>query len=248
MMNGFEFKGVSKKYGDHYALSDVSFSIEHRDRLAIIGPSGCGKSTVLRLLTGLESPTRGEIELDNKTISKKNEIVVSPHKRQIAMVFQDLALWTNLSVLDNVLLGLAAQPMTKKEKIERSINALSLCKIAELSRRKPHTLSGGQQQRVALARALAVEPRFLFLDEPFSGLDLLTKRKLLEDIANLVDQKKMTLILVSHDLMEAFKLCQTALVLNQGVVEEYSSLTDILHNPKSLILKTFKAQLEEVPI
>jgi ABC-type Fe3+/spermidine/putrescine transport system ATPase subunit len=138
--------------------------------LAIIAPSGCGKSTALRLLAGLEAPSSGEILLDGRVISKPCHIVVPPRQRGITMVFQDLALWPNLTVLDNVLLGLASERLTRIEARRRADEALSVCKI-DLATRKPGNISGGQQQRVALARALAGKPRFLFLDEPFSGLD-----------------------------------------------------------------------------
>src|SRR5437762_4647096 len=119
------------------------------------------------------------------------------------MVFQDLALWPNLSVLSNIKLGLAGKKLSKQESHRRAIEALSLCQIEALADRRPGALSGGQQQRAALARALASTPRYLFLDEPFSGLDLVTKATLLRDIGALVDAQKITLVLVTHEPMEA---------------------------------------------
>ena len=135
------------------------------------------------------------------------------------MVFQDLALWPNLSVLDNVLLGLASTRLSRQQVRDRAQASLALCKIEALAGRRPGTISGGQQQRVALARALAMEPRFLFLDEPFSGLDLVTKTALLQDIARLCEDKRISLVLVSHDPFEATG-CPNRRASRQGRVEE----------------------------
>ena len=244
MKSGFELRSVLKKYEGLTALSDVSLTIDLGKSLAIIGPSGCGKSTMLRLLAGLEAPTSGQVLLNGSLISKADQILLPPHQRGIAMVFQDLALWSNLSVLDNILLGLAAHPLSTQEKHQKAIEALTLCKIEALADRKPEKLSGGQQQRVALARALAAEPDFLFLDEPFSGLDLVTKITLLEEIYLLAEKKKITLVLVSHDPIEATTLCRQAVILNQGRIEESGSLMDLLREPKSQILRVFRESMK----
>ena len=246
MTLGFELRSVSKWYDEVQVLAGVSFSIEPGADLAIVGPSGCGKSTTLRLLAGLEAPTSGEILLDGQIISKPSHIVAPPPQRGITMVFQDLALWPNLSVLDNVLLGLACQRLTRREARRRAGEALSFCKIDRLANRKPGNISGGQQQRVALARALASQPRFLFLDEPFSGLDLVTRAALLDDIARLRAERQITLVLVSHDPIEATRLCRTGLLLNRGLIEEEGEFDELLRNPKSEILKVFKANLNMV--
>jgi iron(III) transport system ATP-binding protein len=242
---GFELRSVTKQYEGVRVLAGVSFSIEPGPGLAIIGPSGCGKSTTLRLLAGLEAPTSGEILLDGRVISRPSHIVVPPRQRGIAMVFQDLALWPNLTVLDNVLLGLASQRLTRQEARRRADEALSVCKIEHLATRKPGNISGGQQQRVALARALASRPRFLFLDEPFSGLDLVTKMALLKDIGQLSAERQITSVLVSHDPIEATRLCNTAVLLNQGVVEDEGKFDKLLRQPKSEILRVFKTSLNE---
>ena len=164
----FELRSVSKRYDGMDALSDVSLTLRAGDHTALLGPSGSGKSTALRLLAGLESPDAGEVWLNGSVVSERGRIIVPPHRRGIALVFQDQALWPNLSVRDNVLLGLTGLRLSRHEARTRADEALLLCGIESLVGRKPGQISGGQQQRVALARAIAVRPDFLVLDEPFA--------------------------------------------------------------------------------
>ncbi len=241
-MTGFwcEFRSVSKIYDGRAALAEVSFMATAGEHTAILGPSGCGKSTVLRLLAGLDTPSAGQVLLDGKVVSEPHKILRPPHLRNIAMVFQDLALWSNLSVMDNVLLGLSGAGLTKQEARTRASEALALCAIEPLAKCKPGTISGGEQQRTALARAIAVRPSYLLLDEPFSGLDLITKTKLLEEIAALVAERRVTLLLVTHDPLEATTLCRSAIVLNNGRIEESGVLADLLRTSHSQMLKIFR--------
>src|SRR5262249_12266433 len=221
-------------------LAAVSFTIAAGTHTALLGPSGCGKSTALRLLAGLDSPSAGQVLLDGQVVSRPAQVVLPPHRRGVALVFQDLALWPNLSVLDNVLLGLAGARLARAEAGERAREALALCHIKELVRRKPGQLSGGQQQRVALARAVAVRPVFLLLDEPFAGLDLVTKTRLLGEINALAAERKLTLVLVTHDPWEATTLCRSALVLGGGRVEESGAFAEVLRAPQSELLRVFR--------
>lgn len=248
-MNGsqFEFRSVSKTYDGRTILAEMSFFVTAGEHTAILGLSGCGKSTVLRLLAGLEAPSAGQILLDGQVVSEPDKVLRPPHLRGVAMVFQDLALWPNLSVMDNVLLGLSGAGLAKKEARTRAREALALCAIESLADRKPGTISGGQQQRVALARALAVQPSFLLLDEPFSGLDLVTKTKLLEEIAALAVKRKLTIVLVSHDPLEVTTLCRSVLVLENGYVEEAGTLDNLLRTPQSEILRAFHSYLLSSP-
>jgi ABC-type sulfate/molybdate transport systems ATPase subunit len=154
------------------------------------------------------------------------------------MVFQDLALWPNLSILANVKLGLAGHRLPRDEAQRRATEALALCKIEGIADRRPAAISGGQQQRAAVARTLAGAPRFLFLDEPFSGLDLVTKAGLLKD-RHLIDARKVTLALVTHDPLETITLCRSAVLVDHGRIEKSGRLKD-LNEPETDLLQVFK--------
>jgi len=222
---GFELSAVSKSYGKQIILDDISLVLPRGRHTALLGPSGCGKSTVLRLLAGIELPDIGEVRLAGEVASAAKQIVVAPHKRAIGMVFQDLALWPNLTVLDNVRLGQATESEARE--------ALALCGIEALAGRRPGELSGGQQQRVALARAIAVEPSFLFLDEPFAGLDWTTKAALLDMISGLARERRLTILLVSHDPAEVLALAEHVVVLEGGRISEAGPLAEVLQAPKT---------------
>jgi ABC-type Fe3+/spermidine/putrescine transport system ATPase subunit len=235
-----ELRSVSKSYAAKAALSPVSATFNEGKHVAIIGPSGCGKSTMLRLLAGLEAPSTGTIFKDDVVFSKAEEIVVAPHQRGIGMVFQDLALWPNLSVLKNVVLGLSGRALSKADIRKIGLDSLALCGIRDLIDRKPGQLSGGEQQRVALARALTVRPRFLLLDEPFSSLDLATKSVLLADLRSLLAEQKITILLVTHDPADAVTLCSSLIVMERGAITEVGTLEDLVRIPtKSPSLDAF---------
>ncbi len=244
MASGFEFDAVSKRYKGHLALDGASFALPQGEHTALLGPSGCGKSTALHLLAGLTAPSSGRVLLDGKVVSEPHKIVTPPHLRRVSMVFQDLALWPNLSVRENVALSLSGTRLSKREKGERVLDALTLCGIEALAERSPGNTSGGQQQRVALARALAARPSFLLLDEPFSGLDLVTKVSLLKEIKALAGKETFTILLVTHDPSEAMTLCRSAIVLEDGSVKEAGTLRQLLYAPKSETLRAFKAALK----
>jgi len=242
-MTGFELRSVSVNYSGHDALLDVSADLRTGTHTAILGSSGCGKTTILRILSGLEAPTAGEVWLNGTVVSRPGKVLLAPHRRDVAMVFQDLALWPGLSAFDNVLLGLSGNRLGRDDAHERAGAALSVCGIDSLAARLPAELSGGQQQRVALARAIAVQPTFLFLDEPFAGLDLVTKSGLLTDIASLAKQHQFTIVLVTHDPVEVMRLCSVGIVLEGGEVCESGELDALLADPRSDILQAFRSRL-----
>jgi len=235
----FEVRSLSKNYGATKALCDVSFAVTAGEHLAVLGPSGSGKSTVLRLLAGLETPDAGSVLLNGVPVSEPGRVLLAPHRRGISMVFQDLALWPNLTAQANVMMGLSGLALSRSEAMERTHEALSLCGIKELANRKPGAMSGGQQQRVALARAVAVRPAFLLMDEPYAGLDLVLKSRLLPEVRELAALQDMTVILVTHDPMEALSLCRSAVVLDGGSIVEAGPLADLLDAPQSELLRVY---------
>ncbi len=241
----FELRNVSKLYDGQAALSTVTFTIEPGQHIAILGTSGCGKSTALRLLAGLDTPSEGEVLLNGTVVSTADTLHMPPHLRGVSMVFQDLALWPNLSVIENVRLGLSGASLSRREAAPRAAKALHRCGIESLANRLPNTLSGGEQQRVALARAIAPRPDFLFLDEPFAGLDLVTKTRLLSVIQALAKEQEFTIVLVTHDPLEATTMCLSAVVLEEGRVETTGPLDDLLRSPKSELLKAFHAYIRQ---
>jgi ABC-type sugar transport system ATPase subunit len=224
-------------------LSELSFTIAGGEHIALLGPSGCGKSTTLRLMAGLEAPSAGQILLDGNVVSETCRIRQPPHRLGIAMVFQDLALWPNLTVKENVLLGLAGAALSRREAAERAREALALCAIETWAERQPGHISGGQQQRVALARAIAARPAFLLLDEPFAGLDLILKTQLLKEIAGLAARRHLTVLLVTHDPVDALTLCRSAILLNNGRVEATGLLRDLVRTSEANIFQVFREHL-----
>jgi ABC-type Fe3+/spermidine/putrescine transport system ATPase subunit len=233
-----ELVGIRKSYGQSTVLDALSLKLAAGVNTALVGPSGCGKSTLLRLLAGLEEPDDGTILVDSRLASAPGRIVVPPHQRGISMVFQDLALWPNLTAQGNVLLGLSGAH-SHNDARRRAAEALSLCGIESLAARKPAELSGGQQQRVALARAVAARPSFLLFDEPFSSLDRGTKCELLAQINALTRAHGVTVVLVSHDVAEVQAICGRVVGIARAGVDVDQSVSEFLDrqvpklNPRS---------------
>jgi ABC-type Fe3+/spermidine/putrescine transport system ATPase subunit len=245
---GFELRAVGFRHGPTAVLDELTLNVRPHTRTAILGPSGAGKSTLLRLIAGLEAPTRGQILLDGEIVSRPQEVVVPPHQRTVSMVFQDLALWPNLSALANVMLALSGQGLSTAARTRRAVAVLELVGIGKLADRLPDTLSGGEQQRLALARSLSLTPSYLLLDEPFASIDLPVKTRLLAEIARLADQENLAVLLVTHDPLEAVALCDEGMVLEYGRLIERGKLQTLLHaeTPQSETLRAFRAQLGKV--
>ncbi|RKX35162.1 MAG: ABC transporter ATP-binding protein [Verrucomicrobia bacterium] len=238
---------VAKDFGTVPVFQDISFEVCPGRHLALLGPSGCGKSTLLRLVTGLDVPSAGDIRIEGELASSAKKILIEPHERKIGMVFQELALWPNLSALDNVLLGMARTSQPHRERRTTAREVLKICRLDGLENRVPAALSVGQQQRVALARALALRPKLLLLDEPFTGLDLTLKAEIFKEIRRLARDFDLTLLLVTHDPLEARGLTSEALVLEKGGCCEQGNLEDLLANPVSATLRAFVANLSRAP-
>ncbi len=233
MTTSVECRDLECRLGDRAVLRGLSLQLEAGKSLAVVGASGSGKSTLLRLISGLEAPNRGQVVLNGQVASAAGRVLIPPHRRGVAMLFQDAALWPNLSVSDNVALGLAGQRLTRTETSERASDALDRCGIADMRMRLPRTLSGGQQQRAALARALAARPKLLLLDEPFGGLDLLTRHAVAHQVRLLKSELGFALIVVTHDPWEIELLCDAVAVLEEGRIVEAGSLAELAVNPQT---------------
>ncbi|PCK03686.1 MAG: ABC transporter [Alteromonadaceae bacterium] len=210
---------------------DVDLHCDKSEILALVGPSGAGKSTVLRCIAGLHSVKNGQITCaNNKWFDAQEKINLTPQQRRIGMVFQSYALFPHLTVNDNIRLALAKQQQNKQQKID---DLLSQVHLTGLEQRYPHQLSGGQQQRVAIARALAREPEVLLLDEPFSAVDKVTRRKLYLELNTLRRSLDMPIILVTHDLDEAAMLADKMCVIHQGKTLQQGEPEKVLYQPNN---------------
>jgi ABC-type sugar transport system ATPase subunit len=211
-VNYIEVEHVSKSFGERVVINELSLHIEKSERLVLFGPSGCGKTTILRLLAGLEIPEQGSIRIDGRLVTNAGKNLVPPEKRDLGMVFQDLALWPHMTVQENLTFGLSARDVQKREAKARVREMLHRVGLEHRIDAKPNQLSGGEQQRVALARALVPRPSILLMDEPLSSLDDERKRAIASDLLGLQSQLGFTLIYVTHDRVEtdllASRVCQ----------------------------------------
>ena len=238
--NGFilELRGVSKSYGSTVALHDINLQVENGEFLTLLGPSGCGKTTILRIFSGFENPSKGQVLLNGQVI---NDIV--PEKRKLNTVFQNYALFPHMSVRDNVAFGLRMQKRPKDEILSRVQEALRMVHLENYASRMPGQLSGGQQQRVAIARAVVNNPMVLLLDEPFSALDFKLRKQMQFEIKHLQRQLGITFIFVTHDQEEAFAMSDRVVVMNQGYIEQIGSPQEIYEEPENLFVARFVGEI-----
>ena len=231
-----------KQYGAFTALKDVSLEIFPGEFVCFLGPSGCGKTTLLRAIAGLELQSSGRIFQAGKEIS-----VLPASKRDFGIVFQSYALFPNLSVAANVAYGLVSRGVPKVEHQTRVVDLLQLVGMPEAARKYPAQLSGGQQQRVALARALALSPGLLLLDEPLSALDARVRAHLRSEIRQLHKRLKVTTVMVTHDQEEALTMADRIVVMNQGVIEQVGTPTEVYRQPSSAFVADFVGTTNFLP-
>ena len=236
-------RGLICRLGGQLVLDGAELEIAQGQSLALVGSSGSGKSTLLRIIAGLEIPEEGEVHVAGVPATSAGQLLVAPCRRGLAMLFQDLALWPNLSVQGNVRLGLSSLRLARTQLRNRAAESLRMCGIEDLSDRLPGTLSGGQQQRVALARALAVRPKLLLLDEPFGGLDLVTKQAVVAELIRLRSELGFALVLVTHDSQEVRRACDSLAVLQNGRIAEQGRLSDVAADPQTVLAKALTEQL-----
>jgi len=216
-------RSVSKLYDGQKVVDDVSLDIAQGERVVLLGPSGCGKTTILRLIAGFVAPDAGAISIGEEVVSQDGRILKPPERRNLGMVFQDLALWPHLSVKGNIEFGLKARGLAKAERQRRIRDILEMVGMLDFADRRPVALSGGQQQRVALARALVLQPKVLLMDEPLSSLDTELNIRLRREILRLQQKLGVTLVYVTHDRDEAFEIATRVVFMRQGRIEQVRS-------------------------
>ena len=235
-MKRLEVKKLDFAYGRNQILYEFDFSLEESQIGCLLGPSGCGKTTALRAIAGFENPTKGEIILNGNKLNGL-KIFVEPEKRQIGMVFQDIALFPHLSVKENIQFGIRSLSQNLRDK--RSDELLDLVGMSEFKKKYPHEISGGQQQRVALARAMAPKPSLLLMDEPLSSLDEELREQLAREIRLILKQEKVSAVLVTHDQNEAFAVGDHICVMHQGRVQQNDSAYNLYHHPLNRFVAEF---------
>src|SRR5512132_4172796 len=229
-----EFRDVSKRYGDVIAVRDVSFEIAARTLVTLLGPSGCGKTTILRLIAGLELPTRGTIRIGEVDVTR-----VPAADRDVSMVFQSYALFPHMSVFENVSYGLVVSGLPKPKVQEKTHAALATVGLTGLDQRLPSELSGGQQQRVAVARALVLEPSVLLFDEPLSNLDARLRRQMREEIRELQQRLALTVVYVTHDQGEAMAVSDRIIVMNRATIAQEGAPRELYEQPRDPFVAGF---------
>ena len=226
--------GVSKSYGDNLVLDDLNLYIRENEFLTLLGPSGCGKTTLLRILGGFENPDSGKVIFDGKDITS-----LASNKRQLNTVFQKYALFTHMTIAENIAFGLKIKGKSKSYIDDKIHYALKLVNLEGYQNRYPDSLSGGQQQRIAIARAIVNEPKVLLLDEPLGALDLKLRQDMQYELIRLKNELGITFIYVTHDQEEALTMSDTIVVMNQGYIQQIGTPEDIYNEPE----KCFRSRL-----
>jgi sn-glycerol 3-phosphate transport system ATP-binding protein len=225
---------VKKVYGDIEVLHDISLSIEKGQFVVVVGPSGCGKSSLLRMVAGLETVSSGLISINGLCVND-----VPPAKRDIAMVFQNYALYPHMSVFKNMAYGLKIRGLSKKAIQQKVLDCAKTLQLTGYLDRKPHQLSGGQRQRVAMGRAIVREPAVFLFDEPLSNLDAKLRSEMRIEIQKLQKRLGITSLYVTHDQTEAMTLADKIVVLNEGEIEQIGTPVTLYEKPKTMFVANF---------
>lgn len=227
-------KNISKKYKDKEILNNISFDIKEGELVCILGPSGCGKTTLLNIIGGFVSDFSGDVLLSDENINN-----IPPEKREIATVFQSYGLFTHKNVIDNVSYGLKLLKIDKNTRENRAKEMLEKVGLAGYEKKKIKELSGGEQQRVAIARSMVLNPKLLLLDEPLSNLDVHLRDVMRKEIKRIQKQFGATMIIVTHDQEDAFKLADRVIVINEGHIEQIGTPEELYKEPKNSFISSF---------
>ncbi|MBS0326420.1 MAG: sn-glycerol-3-phosphate import ATP-binding protein UgpC [Proteobacteria bacterium] len=233
-MASVAFRHVTKRYGEVEVIHGIDVDVADGEFVVIVGPSGCGKSTLLRMVAGLEAITSGEIAIGNRVVND-----LEPKDRDIAMVFQNYALYPHMSVRDNMAYGLKLRHVPKAEIDSKVRNAAEILELAPLLARTPRQLSGGQRQRVAMGRAIVREPAVFLFDEPLSNLDAKLRVQMRFEIQKLHKRLATTSLYVTHDQVEAMTLAQRMIVMNAGRAEQIGTPMEVYENPQTVFVAGF---------
>ncbi len=229
-----KFKNPDNPTEEVVAVKNVNLEVEEGEMVTFLGPSGCGKTTTLRIISGFEQPTSGEVWIDNKNVGN-----LPPNKRDTSMVFQNYALFPHLSVFRNVSFALELKGMDQNTIKEKVYSILELVGLSQFVNRRPDQLSGGQQQRVALARAIINEPKVLLFDEPLSNLDAKLREQMRGEIRRIQKTLNITSIYVTHDQIEAMSLSDRIMVMNKGEVMQIGTPLEIYTKPQNRFVADF---------
>ena len=227
-MKKLVLKNITKKFGKVVAVRDVDLEIEDQEFIVLVGPSGCGKTTTLRMVAGLETVDQGEIFINDRLVNH-----LPPKGRDIAMVFQNYALYPHMNVYQNLAFGLRMRKISKAEREPKVVEAAKILGIEELLERKPRQLSGGQRQRVALGRAIVRNPQVFLFDEPLSNLDAKLRVQMRTELKKLHQRLKATSVYVTHDQVEAMSMGDRIIVMKDGSIQQIGSPSDLYYHPQN---------------
>ena len=229
-----ELRGISKRFGDFAALQDVDFEIREGEFMTFLGPSGCGKTTCLRLISGFDTPTTGQVLIGGRDVTSD-----PPYRRDVNQVFQSYALFPHLTIYENIAFGLRMKGVPASEVKRRVDHVVEMTALGDFVTRRPAQMSGGQRQRVALARAIVCEPKVLLLDEPLSALDAKLRAQMRVELKQLQKRLGITFIFVTHDQEEALTMSDRIAVMNAGRVEQIGTVADIYYQPATRFVAGF---------
>ena len=225
---------ISKSFRDNLVLDNLNLHIHENEFLTLLGPSGCGKTTLLRILGGFETPDNGKVVFEGTDIT-----ALAPNKRALNTVFQNYALFSHMSIADNIAFGLKIKGKSDSYIKDKIRYALKLVNLDGFEERSPDSLSGGQQQRIAIARAIVNEPKVLLLDEPLGALDLKLRQDMQYELIRLKNELGITFVYVTHDQEEALTMSDTIVVMNQGYIQQIGTPEDIYNEPQNAFVADF---------